>query len=241
MAMKGYVHSFESLAAVDGDGLRCAVFLSGCPLRCIYCHNPDTWDRLSGTPTEPDALVKKIARYKTYFGEDGGVTFSGGEPLLQADFIAELIPLLEKEKIGYIIDTSGCVPLSDSVKDVLRSAQSVLLDLKFWDKKSYFDYTRGDIDAVLNTLKFLDSIGKKTTIRTVIVPGINDSEGVLKKYVAIIKAFSCVEKYELLGFHTMGFFKYEKLGIENKLSNTEALSPERKNALQNFVNSELKQ
>lgn len=241
MAMKGYVHSFESLAAVDGDGLRCAVFLSGCPLRCIYCHNPDTWDCLSGTPTEPDALVKKIARYKTYFGEDGGVTFSGGEPLLQADFIAELIPLLEKEKIGYIIDTSGCVPLSNSVKDVLRSAQSVLLDLKFWDKKSYFDYTRGDIDAVLNTLKFLDSVGKKTTIRTVIVPGINDSEGVLKKYVAIIKAFSCVDKYELLGFHTMGFFKYEKLGIENKLSNTEALSPERKNALQNFVNSELKQ
>lgn len=240
MAMKGYVHSFESLAAVDGDGLRCAVFLSGCPLRCIYCHNPDTWDCLSGTLTAPDALVKKISRYKTYFSEDGGVTFSGGEPLLQADFIAELIPLLEKEKIGYIIDTSGCLTLSDSVKNVLRSAQSVLLDLKLWDKKSYFDYTRGDINAVLNTLKFLDSIGKKTTVRTVIVPGINDNEKVLKKYVALIKDFSCVDKYELLGFHTMGFFKYERLGIENKLSNTEALSTERKNALQNFVNSELK-
>lgn len=238
--MKGYVHSFESLAAVDGDGLRCAVFLSGCPLRCIYCHNPDTWDSSSGTPTEPDALVKKITRYKTYFGEDGGVTFSGGEPLLQADFIAELIPLLEKEKIGYITDTSGCVPLSESVKNVLRHAQSVLLDLKLWDKKSYFDYTRGDIDAVLDTLKFLDSIGKRTIIRTVVVPGINDSEEVLKKYVALIKDFSCIDKYELLGFHTMGFFKYEKLGIKNKLSNTEALSAERKNTLQNFVNSELK-
>lgn len=240
MAMKGYVHSFESLAAVDGDGLRCAVFLSGCPLRCIYCHNPDTWDAASGTPTEPDALAKKIVRYKTYFGKDGGVTFSGGEPLLHADFIMELIPLLEKEKIGYIIDTSGCLPLSDSVKKVLLHAQSVLLDLKFWNKESYAAYTGGDIGAVLETLKFLDSVGKRTTIRTVVVPGINDSEEVLKKYITLIKDFSCIDKYELLGFHTMGFFKYEKLGIENKLFDAEALSVERKNALQNFVNSELK-
>ncbi len=238
--MKGYVHSFESLAAVDGEGLRCAVFLSGCPLRCACCHNPDTWDITSGTLTSADSLARKIARYKPYFGDSGGVTFSGGEPLLQADFILELVPLLEKEGIGYIIDTSGCVSLTDSVKKVLSGAQSVLLDIKFWDEESYARYAGGDISAALNTLKFLQSINKRTIIRTVIIPGINDREEILKKYVELVTDFSCIHKYELLAFHTMGFFKYEKLGIENRLLKTEALSAERKQELQTFVNNQLK-
>ena len=238
--MKGYVHSFESLAAVDGEGLRCAVFLSGCPLRCVCCHNPDTWDIMSGIPTDADALARKIARYKPYFGNDGGVTFSGGEPLAQADFILELVPLLEKENIGYIVDTSGCLPLTDSIKKVLQNAQSVLLDLKFWNGESYQEYAGGSIDQTINTLKYLESIGKKTVIRTVVIPGINDSEAVLQNYVNLINGYSCIDKYELLAFHTMGFFKYEKLGIKNKLENTSALSQERRDELQKFVNLKLK-
>lgn len=238
MAMKGYIHSFESLAAVDGDGLRCAVFMSGCPLRCIYCHNPDTWYK---TENETDAasLVKKIARYKTYFGKDGGVTFSGGEPLLQAKFIKETIPLLKEQGIGYIVDTSGICDLSPEVCEVLENSQSVLLDIKFWDDESYTNYANGDIRKVLDTLSYLDSIGKKTVIRTVIVPGINDSEEILDKYLELISGFSCISKYELLAFHTMGFFKYENLGVENKLKDVSPLSHDILDRLQSYINTKI--
>ena len=240
ITMAGYVHSFESLAAVDGEGLRCAVFLSGCPLRCQYCHNPDTWDISSGTRTDAKTLVKKIARYKPYFGDTGGVTFSGGEPLLQADFIKELIPLLKDENIGYIIDTSGGVPLSDTVCYVLENSQSVLLDLKFPDSASYKIYTGQDIKNTLATLDFLQSVSKKTIIRTVIVPGINDSIEALSPYIDMIKKYSCVAKYELLPFHTMGFHKYDSLGIENPLKEKSPLDTGLKTQLQEYVNKKIK-
>jgi len=236
--MKGYIHSFESLAAVDGDGLRCAVFMSGCPLRCIYCHNPDTWYK-SDNETDAESLVKKISRYKTYFGKDGGVTFSGGEPLLQAEFIKGTIPLLKEQEIGYIIDTSGICDLSPDVCEVLKNSQSVLLDLKFWDEESYLKYANGDIKKVLDTLSYLDSIGKKTVIRTVIVPGLNDSEETLDKYLNLISGYSCISKYELLAFHTMGFFKYEKLGIENKLKNVSPLPHDTLDMLQSYINTKI--
>ncbi len=236
--MKGYIHSFESLAAVDGDGLRCAVFMSGCPLRCIYCHNPDTWYK-SEKETGAESLVKKISRYKTYFGKDGGVTFSGGEPLLQAEFIKETIPLLREYEIGYIIDTSGICDLTPDVCEVLKNSQSVLLDLKFWDNESYLKYTGKDMKNVLDTLSYLNSIGKKTVIRTVIVPGINDSEQVLDKYIELISGYSCISKYELLAFHTMGFFKYENLGIENKLKDVSPLSHDTLDKLQAYISTKI--
>ncbi len=237
--MKGYVHSFESLAAVDGDGLRCAVFLAGCPLRCIYCHNPDTWER-NASEWDAQALVKKIIRYKPYFKDDGGVTFSGGEPLVQAEFIRELVPLLDDEKVNYAIDTSGAVELTESVKYVLEKSQMVLLDLKFWDDESYLKYTGQSIGNTLATLRYLNEIGKRCVVRTVIVPGINDSEEVLLKYLEHIRNMRCVEKYELLAFHTMGFFKYEKSGIKNRLEGVPALDMDVKMRLQKFVDCEMK-
>lgn len=236
--MKGYIHSYESLAAVDGEGLRYAVFMSGCPLRCIYCHNPDTWYN-SGVETDAEVLVKKISRYKTYFGKEGGVTFSGGEPLLQAEFIKETIPFLNEQEIGYVIDTSGCCDLSPEVRDVLKNSQSVLLDLKFWDDESYLKYTGGDIKKTLDTLSYLNSIGKKTVIRTVIVPGINESEEILDKYLDLVSGYSCISKYELLAFHTMGFFKYENLGIENKLKDVSPLSCDTLERLQAYINTKI--
>ncbi len=237
---KGIIHSFESLAAVDGEGLRYAVFLAGCPLRCAYCHNPDTWEK-QGMEMEGDALVRKLVRYKPYFGADGGVTFSGGEPLLQAEFLSGMMPSLDREGIGYIIDTSGGVPLTDTVKKVLGGAQSVLLDLKFPDEELYRRYTGHGISQTLDTLRYLDSIGKKTRIRTVIVPELNDSEELLDRYLEMIKPFSCVDRYELLAFHTMGFFKYEKLGVKNPLRDVSALDPDRRDALQAYVNQAMKQ
>ena len=238
--MTGYVHSFESLAAVDGDGLRYGVFLAGCPLRCAYCHNPDTWEMTAGKPTEAEALVKKIARYRSYFGKNGGVTFSGGEPLLQADFLCEVAELLEKEQIGYVIDTSGGVPLTEAVKCLLSGAQSVLLDLKFPDEERYLRYTKRSMAHTLAVLDYLNEIGKSTRIRIVVVPGINDSEEVLEQYLAHLRGKACVSEVELLGFHTMGFHKYEALGIENSLRGTSALDPAKKNQLQSFVNEKMK-
>ncbi len=224
--MKGIVHSFESLAAVDGKGVRFCVFLAGCPLRCVYCHNPDTWE-MAGKEFTPEELVRKLKRYKPYFGKDGGVTFSGGEPLLQARFIRSCVPFLKEEGISYVIDTSGQVALSEDVRFVLQYAQQVILDLKFWDDPSYLKYTGKDMKKTMDLLHFLDEIGKETLLRTIVVPGINDSEEILCRYRALVKDFSCISKHELLPFHTMGFFKYEKLGIPNPLANVKALSPER--------------
>lgn len=236
--MKGYVHSFESLAAVDGEGLRCAVFLTGCPLRCVYCHNPDTWE-MKGEETDAQRLVEKIARYKPYFGNDGGVTFSGGEPLLQAEFIKETIPFLKNLEINYAIDTSGAVELSDTVKYVLDNAQMVLLDLKFWDDESYIKYTGKDMSMTLKTLDYLERTGKKVWIRTVVIPGINDREEIIDKYLSCVKGKRCIEKYELLAFHTMGFYKYDNLGLENKLAGTDNLHKDTKDRLQNYVNKQI--
>ncbi len=238
--MKGYIHSFESLAAVDGEGVRCAVFLAGCPLRCAYCHNPDTWTMDAGKEADAETLVKKIARFKPYFGKDGGVTFSGGEPLLQAEFIKETAELLEPLGINYVIDTSGAIELTETVKIVLQNARLVILDLKFWDDESYIKYTGHGMETTLKTLRYLDEIGKRTWIRTVVVPGINDNEKVMSRYLEVVKGINCVEKYELLAFHTMGFYKYTELCVENRFRDIPPLDIQVKDKLQEFVNKNLK-
>jgi len=238
--MKGYIHSFESMAGVDGDGLRFAVFLAGCPLRCAYCHNPDTWSS-SGREMTGQELVSKIARFKPYFGNRGGATFSGGEPLLQSEFLENVAALLEKEGIGYVIDTSGAVPLTSSVRSVLIHSEEVLLDLKFWNEETYLRYTGTPMKPVLETLSFLEEIQKPTVLRTVVVPGMNDREEILRQYVSYAAGHQCVKRYELLPFHTMGFFKYEKLGIPNPLENTPPLSGERLDQLQKYVDFLMKE
>ena len=236
--MIGYIHSFESLAAVDGDGVRFAVFLSGCPLRCIYCHNPDTWQR-GGEAYTPEALVKKVRRYKPYFKSHGGVTFTGGEPMLQGAFIADCVPLLQEAGIPYVIDTSGAVPLGDTEKYILSNAQGVLLDLKFPNDASYRKHTGVSIENTLKTLAYLDGIGAPVTVKTVVIPGINDREEMLSEYLSLIRETTCVRAYELLPFHTMGFFKYESLGIPNPLKDTPSLSHQRCDELQAFINQRL--
>lgn len=239
--MKGYIHSFESLAAVDGPGLRCAVFLSGCPLRCVYCHNPDTWNMHAGTETEADVILQKILRFRPYFKENGGVTFSGGEPLLQAAFLKELTAALHNRQIPYVIDTSGSVALTEDVKEILLHAQTVLLDLKFWDSESYRQYTQSDGSLPWKTLQFLELIQKPTWLRTVIVPDLNDTKEKLALYLEKLLPFTCIEKYELLPFHTMGFYKYRELGIRNPLQACPAADPQLVKELQTYVNDSLLQ
>ena len=231
--MEGIIHSIESLAAVDGEGLRCSVFLSGCPLRCAYCHNPDTWE-MQGKRTSSYDLVRKIARFRPYFGENGGVTFSGGEPLLQAPFLREVAELLLQEKIPYILDTSGHVEATDDVLFLLKYAQGVLLDLKFWDNDSYLLYTGKGIQKTLDVFRILNDYDIPTTVRTVVVPNLNDTIEHIDAYLNVLSDFSCV-KYELLPFHTMGFFKYEKLGIHNPFQSKKALSQDKLIELQSYV------
>lgn len=234
------VHSIESLAALDGEGLRCAVFLSGCPLRCVYCHNPDTWNPLAGKEYTPEELFIKIKRYKPYFKDSGGVTFSGGEPLMQAGEIVQLGQLLKTDNIGYTLDTSGCLPLSKDVEKAVLGAELVICDLKFPDSNSMNRYTGGDLSLVLRFLGFLATTKKRIWVRTVIVPGINDREEILDNYIDILRQYGLsIEKYQLLAFHTMGFFKYGKLGIKNPLENTSPLPHERLDALQRYTEKHL--
>lgn len=227
------IHSFESLAALDGEGIRYDVFFTGCPLRCAYCHNPDTWHK-SGKEYSAEELFKKIKRYKPYFKNGGGVTFSGGEPLLNASFINEVNEFLKEAGIGYCLDTSGSVPLTEDVKKCIDNAEMVILDIKFYDESSYKKYTKGNFENFVQIGKYCSKIGKKMWLRTVVVPNINDSEEEILKYKDFVKQFK-YEKYELLAFHTMGFFKYDNLGIENSLKDTPALSQEKLSELQKIV------
>lgn len=229
------IHSFESMATLDGEGIRYGVFFTGCPLRCVYCHNPDTWFNSTNEYTA-EQLVSKIKRYKPYFKNGGGVTFSGGEPLLNAAFINEVSPLLKAEGINYCLDTSGSVPLTDEVKKCIDNADMVILDIKFCDEESYKKYTGGVFRNFVEIGKYCSETGKRLWLRTVVVPGINDTEEQIKKYAEFAKQFS-YEKYELLAFHTMGFFKYENLKMKNPLKNTKPLSKERLKELQKIIDN----
>ncbi len=230
------VHSIESLAALDGEGLRYELFLAGCPLRCACCHNPDTWSASVGQQMSCEQLLRKILRYVPYFADGGGVTFSGGEPLLQAAEIAQLGEMLRQNGVGYALDTSGCVPLTDAVCRAVAGADMVICDLKYPDTATMQQYTGGEFAQVTAFLDHLKKTGKRTWVRTVVIPGINDSTAWMDRYLAVLEPYrSIIERYELLGFHTMGFFKYEKLGLCNPLADRSALSQEKLAELQAYV------
>lgn len=237
MPRRGNIHSVESLAALDGKGIRYEVFFMGCPFRCAYCHNPDTWAGEGTMHPTAEELVAKIVRYKPYFGKDGGVTLSGGEVLVQSEFALELTRLLHEKGVNVALDTSGGVPLTDSVKSLLAEADMTILDLKFYDDDGYRRYCRGGIENVLATLDFLQSRGACVWLRTVVVPGINDSEKEIEKYADIVRRYDCVSRWQLLAFHTMGFAKYDKLGIANPLAGTPALPKDRLAQLQDYADS----
>ncbi|MGN0771615.1 MAG: radical SAM protein [Christensenellales bacterium] len=236
--IKGKIHSLESLATLDGDGVRYGVFLVGCSLRCIYCHNPDTWAN-SEKYSEYTAqqLCDKISRYKPYFGQDGGVTFSGGEPLLQAQFVACCGKLLNDNGIQYALDTSGAVQLNDDVRQAIDGAELIILDIKMHNSADYRRYTHGNMELVLAFGDYCNSISKRMWLRTVVVPGINDTKDDMDAYLDVAARWSNVEKYELLGFHTMGFDKYEKLGIDNLLRSTSPMDDEKLKSLQQYIDN----
>ena len=237
--MKADIHSFESLAALDGEGIRYAVFFTGCPLRCVCCHNPDTWFK-SGRELDSEALYNKLKRYKPYFKNGGGVTFSGGEPLLHAAYINEVGALLKADGIGYAVDTSGAVKMTDDVKTAVDNADMVILDVKYPDEDMYERYARGDFKLFCEFAQYLSETNKRVWYRTVIIPDINDSEDMMDAYAKLISRWKQPERYELLAFHTMGFYKYEELGIENPLYDTMPMDRDRLKELQMYLDGLIK-
>ena len=209
--MKGYISSFQSLGTVDGPGVRAVVFAAGCPLRCAYCHNPETWAE-QGEVTDAESLARRILRFKPYI-KDGGVTFSGGEPLLQAKFFAGLARLLKAEGLHVALDTSGNANGEDT-DELLEFIDLAIVDVKFATEENYKKYTGGSLAATLAFLDKLLALGKKVWIRQVTVRGINDSDDDVKRLKSLLAPYaSVIERVEFLPFRKLCLEKYERLGL----------------------------
>ena len=215
--IKGRVSSIQTLGTVDGPGVRFVLFMQGCNLRCGCCHNPETWELSGGDEYGAEEILNKVLRYRTYFGDKGGITLSGGEPLLQPEFAKELFILCHENGINTCLDTSGSV-LSDKIKELLRHTDRVLLDIKYTNNEMYEKYVGCSIEKPLEFLAYLDENNIPTTIRQVIIPTLNDNEENIKLLSEIIKKHPCVDKTELLPFKKLCTVKYEKQGLDFKFA-----------------------
>ena len=232
----GYIHSIETFGLVDGPGVRFIAFLSGCALRCSFCHNPDTWARETGTPMTADELIKKALRYRSYWGKDGGLTVSGGEPLLQTDFLIELFKFAKQNGVNTVIDTAGQPftreePYFSKFNELMEYTDLLLLDIKHIDDAEHRRITGMTNENILDMAKYLSDIKKPVWIRHVLVPGESDNDEYLEKLAAFIDTLENVKRVEVLPYHNLGMSKYEKLGIDYTLKDTAPPTEERiKNA-----------
>lgn len=215
--MTGRIHSIQSLGTVDGPGVRFVAFLQGCPLRCRCCHNPDTWNVTGGTEYTARDLVEKAIRFREYFGEQGGVTLSGGEPLLQAPFCREVFLRCREAGINTCLDTSGCI-MNEDVSTLLDATNRVLLDVKYTNEEAYRENVGCGLAPILAFLDELDAKKIPTTLRQVIIPTLNDSDENIRILSEIANKYSCVDKAELLPFRKLCESKYQALGIPFPLS-----------------------
>lgn len=224
--LTGKIHSFESCGTVDGPGIRFVVFMQGCPLRCQYCHNADTWQIDEGKEYSLEELVKEIVKYKSYMRfSGGGVTLTGGEPLLQAEFVKEVFRACHKEGIHTALDTSGFL-YNEKSKEVLSETDLVLLDIKNFNKERYKEVTGAELTP---TLQFLDYTREKDIlvwVRYVLVPTLTDNLADIEAMAEYLKGYPNVERIELLPFHKMGEFKWEERGLDYRLK--EVKEPEEK-------------
>ena len=215
----GNVHSIQTLGAVDGPGVRFVVFMQGCPLRCVCCHNPDTWSVGGGQQIGAAELADRAARYQEYFGNNGGVTVSGGEPLLQAAFVAEFFRECHDRGLHTCLDTSGCV-MNDDVRALLQYTDLVLLDIKYTDADKYQRYVGCDIQEPLSFLAYLQSINKPVWLRQVIIPDLNDDEENVRRLADLASDYPCVQRTELLPFRKLCSVKYDAMSIPFALADT---------------------
>ncbi len=218
--LTGRIHSFETLGAVDGPGIRFVLFMQGCPLRCKYCHNRDTWDLKGGKEYTVDEIFNKIIRYKNYFiTSNGGVTVSGGEPLLQPDFLIELFTRLKQAGIRTALDTSGMFDITEKIKKLIDLTDLFLVDIKCINDEICKDLVGRSNKKELEFIKYLDSIGKEIWIRQVIVPTITDKEEDLYKLRDFINSIDSISRVDLLPYHDLGKYKWIELNEVYPLEN----------------------
>ena len=230
--MTGRIHSIQSLGTLDGPGVRFVVFLQGCPLRCSCCHNPDTWNTQDGTEYSAEELLQKALRYKEYFGTEGGITVSGGEPLLQADFVQELFSLCHENGIHTCLDTSGCL-LTEQVKTLLAVTDRVLLDVKYTTDADYRKHVGCSMDTPMAFLDYLQSQNIPTTLRQVIIPTVNDTAENIHCLKEIAATHPCVDKTELLPFRKICQTKYDSMGKDFPFGHLPEPSSEKMQELSN--------
>lgn len=220
--IKGRIHSVESFGSADGPGVRYIVFLKGCNMRCQYCHNPDTWAKDGGELMTPEEVLKKALRYKTYWKEKGGITVSGGEALLQIDFVTELFRLAKEKGVNTCLDTSGNPfsleePFKSKFDELMKYTDLFMLDIKHMDDAAHRKLTGQTNQNILEMAAYLSDHGKAMWIRHVLVPGITTEEDELYRLRSFLDTLKTVERVEVLPYHTLGVFKWKELGIPYQL------------------------
>lgn len=230
--MQGHVHSLESFGSADGPGVRYLIFLSGCPMRCAYCHNPDTWNVSAGELMSADEILDKAENYRAYWGEAGGITVSGGEPLLQIDFLVELLRSAKERAMNTCIDSSLATftreePYFSKFKAMLEVCDLILADIKHIDPVIHKKLTGRSNENILDCFSYLNEVDQPIWIRHVLVEGYTDDNESLKKTAEFISKLKNVERVEVLPYHTLGTFKYDELGINYPLADCKPPTPER--------------
>lgn len=230
--MEGYIHSTESFGSVDGPGVRFVIFTAGCPMRCQFCHNPDTWNMKTGTLTSTDDLIKKVLRYRSYWGDEGGITVSGGEPLLQIDFLTELFKKAKENGIHTTLDTSGNPftreePFFSKFNELMQYTDLILLDIKHIDEKEHIRLTGHTNKNILDLATYLSDMKKPVWIRHVLVPKRSDKDEYLDRLHEFILTLHNVERVEVLPYHTLGAYKWKELGMKYPLEGIDPPTAER--------------
>ncbi len=229
---KGFVHSVESFGSVDGPGIRFLIFLQGCPMRCQFCHNPDSWKTGIGEERTADELLDQAERFRAYWGDNGGITVSGGEALLQIDFLLELFEKAKQRGIGTCLDTSAQLftrksPFFEKFERLMELTDTVLLDIKHIDDEEHRKLTRHSNANILDCARYLSEIDKPVWIRHVLIPGITDKDEYLVRLRDFLSTLHNIERIEVLPYHTLGVYKYEKLGIGYPLKDVQPPAAER--------------
>ncbi len=229
---KGYIHSLESFGSVDGPGVRFIIFTTGCAMRCQFCHNPDTWEMSKGTEYTADELLKRAVRYRSYWGEEGGITVSGGEPLLQIDFVTELFEKAHAMGIHTSLDTSGNPftreePFFSKFKKLMEVTDLLLVDIKHIDDEQHKILTGHSNKNILDMTRYLSDIKKPIWIRHVLVPERSDKDEYLHRLRNFIDSLDNVEKVEVLPYHTLGVYKWKELGYDYQLEGIDPPTDER--------------
>jgi len=228
----GYVHSLESFGSVDGPGIRYVIFLSGCAMRCQYCHNPDTWNMRTGNPYTAAELLEKAVKYRPYWGSKGGITISGGDPFLQMDFLIDLCQKAKAEGVHIAIDTSGNPftrkePWFGKFKDLMKNTDLILLDIKHMNLEQHKLLTGFTNENILDMARYLSEIGKPVWLRHVLVPERSDKDEYLQELGQFISTLNNVEKVQILPYHTLGVSKWKELGMEYPLAGIDPPTQER--------------